>query len=164
MTRYRAPSPKSSPHITAPGAVILRSELERLLRDERPKTTKIVHEATKNGDRSENGDYIYGKRRLREIDRRIRHLTSRLNKAVIVKNPPHDQSKIFFAAWIAVKDENGDISEYRIVGSDEASVEKNWISIDSPIAQRLLGKTIGDEVEAITPSGKKRLGVINIRY
>ena len=97
MTRYRAPAPNSSPHITAPGAIILRSELERLLKDERPKTTEIVHEAAKNGDRSENGDYIYGKRRLREIDRRIRHLTSRLKKAIIVKNPPHDPSKIFFA-------------------------------------------------------------------
>mgnify|MGYP003329880729 CR=1 FL=1 len=100
MTRYSASTPRSSPHITATGAEILRNELQRLLEDERPMTTQIVHEAAKNGDRSENGDYIYGKRRLREIDRRIRYLTNRLNKAIIVKNPPNDQSKIFFAAWI----------------------------------------------------------------
>ena len=164
MTRYRAQTPKSSPHITGPGAEILRGELKRLLEEERPRTTQIVHEAAKNGDRSENGDYIYGKRRLREIDRRIRHLTNRLNKAVIVKDPPHDPSKIFFSAWIAVKDENNDISEYRIVGPDEINIEKNWISIDSPIAQTLLGKTVGNKVEATTPSGQRRLEIVNIRY
>ena len=100
MTRYLAQTPKSSPHITEPGAEILRGELKRLLEEERPRTTQIVHEAAKNGDRSENGDYIYGKRRLREIDRRIRYLTNRLNKAIIVKNPPNDQSKIFFAGGV----------------------------------------------------------------
>ena len=164
MTRYSAPTPRISPHITATGAEILRNELQRLLEEERPMTTQIVHEAAKNGDRSENGDYIYGKRRLREIDRRIRYLTNRLSKAIIVKNPPNDQSKIFFAAWIIVQDEDDVMSEYRIVGSDEIDAEENWISIDSPIAQKLLGKTFNDKIEATTPSGLKRLTIINIRY
>ena len=157
-------SPARSPHITAKGAETLRKELNRLWKQERPEVTQVVHEAAKNGDRSENGDYIYGKRRLREIDRRIRYLTGRLDTSIIVKEPPVDCSKIFFAAWVRVEDTQGNEYEYRLVGSDEIDPENNWISIDSPTAQNLLGKKVGDQVEVKTPSGIRILSIINIRY
>ena len=105
MSRYRPPSPKSSPYITGDGAIKLRAELRQLWKVERPQVTQIVHEAAKNGDRSENGDYIYGKRRLREIDSRVRYLTKRLENASIIEDKPRDPSKVFFAAWVTVQDQ-----------------------------------------------------------
>ena len=103
MSRYRPPAEKSSPYITADGAAKLRAEVRQLWKVERPQVTQVVHEAAKNGDRSENGDYIYGKRRLREIDRRVRYLTKRLEHATIVEDKPRDTSKVFFAAWVTLK-------------------------------------------------------------
>ena len=95
MSRYRPPSPKSSPYITAEGARKLRAELHQLWKVERPQVTQVVHEAAKNGDRSENGDYIYGNRRLREIDRRVRYLSKRIETATVVEDKPRDPSKVF---------------------------------------------------------------------
>ena len=164
MSYDPAKSAARSPHITAKGADTLRKELKRLWKEERPKVTQVVHEAAKNGDRSENGDYIYGKRRLREIDRRIRYLTCRLDTSIVVEEPPEDFSKIFFSAWVQVEDTQGDEYEYRLVGSDETDPKNNWISIDSPIAQNLLGKKVGDQVEVRTPSGIRTLSIISIRY
>ncbi|MDG1166210.1 MAG: transcription elongation factor GreB, partial [Porticoccaceae bacterium] len=133
MGRYRPPSPKSSPYITGAGAAKMRNELRELWKVERPQVTQVVHEAAKNGDRSENGDYIYGKRRLREIDSRVRYLTKRLEDATIVEDKPRDPSKIFFAAWVTVEDEEtGEQQTYRLVGADEIDPKLNWISIDSP--------------------------------
>jgi transcription elongation factor GreB len=165
MGRYRPPSPKSSPYITPEGASKMRAEVHQLWKIERPKVTHIVHEAAKNGDRSENGDYIYGKRRLREIDSRVRYLTKRIEEATIVEDKPRDPSKVFFAAWVTVEDEgSGDEHIYRLVGSDEIDSALNWISIDSPIARALVGKSIDDEIKVKTPSGDRCLIITAIRY
>jgi transcription elongation factor GreB len=165
MGRYRPPSPKSSPYITPEGASKMRAEVHQLWKIERPKVTHIVHEAAKNGDRSENGDYIYGKRRLREIDSRVRYLTKRIEEATIVEDKPRDPSKVFFAAWVTVEDEgSGDEHVYRLVGSDEIDSSLNWISIDSPIARALVGKSVDDEVNVKTPAGDRCLVITDIKY
>ena len=165
MGRYRPPSPKSSPYITPEGASKMRAEVHQLWKIERPKVTHIVHEAAKNGDRSENGDYIYGKRRLREIDSRVRYLTKRIEEATIVEDKPRDPSKVFFAAWVTVEDQDsGDEHIYRLVGSDEINSSLNWISIDSPIARALVGKSIDHEVNVKTPAGDRCLVITAIKY
>jgi transcription elongation factor GreB len=165
MGRYRPPAPKSSPYITPEGASKMRAEVHQLWKIERPKVTQIVHEAAKNGDRSENGDYIYGKRRLREIDGRVRYLTKRIEEATIVEDKPRDPSKVFFAAWVTVEDEDsGKENIYRLVGSDEIDSALNWISIDSPIARALVGKSIDDEVKVKTPAGDRCLVITAIKY
>ena len=167
MSRYRPPAPKSSPYITAEGAIKLRDELRKLWKVERPQVTQIVHEAAKNGDRSENGDYIYGKRRLGEIDRRVRYLSKRLEFATIVDKKPRDPSKVFFAAWVTLEDQDdpaGSIYRYRLVGADEIEAEQNWISIDSPMARALIGKVVNDEVKVITPEGSRCFVITAIDY
>ncbi len=165
MGRYRPPRPKSSPYITAEGAAKMRAELRELWKVERPQVTQVVHEAAKNGDRSENGDYIYGKRRLREIDSRVRYLTKRLEDATIVEDKPRDPSKVFFAAWVTVEDEEtGEEQTYRLVGSDEIDPKLNWISIDSPMAQALIGKSIDEDANVKTPAGDRYFIVTAIKY
>lgn len=164
VSRYRPPRAKSSPYITGEGARALRAELQQLWKIERPQVTQVVHEAAKNGDRSENGDYIYGKRRLREIDSRVRYLTQRIDNAVIIEDPPRDPTKVFFAAWVKVEDAGGETHEYRLVGADEIGDQQNYISIDSPIAKALLGKSVDDSVDVSTPSGARELTIIDIRY
>ena len=165
MSRYRAPRPKSSPYITPEGASNIRSEIRRLWKVERPEITQVVHEAAKNGDRSENGDYTYGKRRLREIDSRVRFLTKRLDEVKIIEDKPRDSSKVFFSAWVTTLDRADQISElYRLVGSDEIEASKNFISIDSPMAQALLGKSVDDEITVKTPSGNRYLTITDIKY
>ena len=165
MSRYRPPTPKSSPYITAEGAAKMRAEIQQLWKVERPEVTRVVHEAAKNGDRSENGDYIYGKRRLREIDSRVRYLTKRIENAQIIEDKPRDTSKVFFSAWVTVEDQDTEsIDTYRLVGSDEIDPAKNWTSIDSPMARALLGKTLGDEVTVVTPAGERHLLISKIQY
>ena len=167
MSRYRPPAPKSSPYITADGAAALRAEVRQLWKVERPQVTQVVHEAAKNGDRSENGDYIYGKRRLREIDRRVRYLSKRLEEATIVEDKPRDTSKVFFAAWVTLADADDPSAppqRLRLVGSDEIDSEKNWISIDSPMARALIGKSKNDEVEVKTPEGERYFTINAIEY
>jgi len=165
MSRYRPPAPKSSPYITPEGASKMRAEVHQLWKVERPQVTQIVHEAAKNGDRSENGDYIYGKRRLREIDSRVRYLTKRIEDATIVEDKPRDPSKVFFAAWVTVEDQDSEEKNvYRLVGSDEIDSTLNWISIDSPIARALVGKSIDDEVNVKTPAGNRCLVITAIKY
>jgi len=151
--------------MTPEGASKMRAELHQLWKVERPQVTHIVHEAAKNGDRSENGDYIYGKRRLREIDSRVRYLTKRIENATIVEDKPRDPSKVFFAAWVTIEDQDsGDEETYRLVGSDELNPKLNWISIDSPMARALVGKSIDDEVKVKTPAGDRCFIVVNIKY
>ena len=165
MGRYRPPRPKSSPYITAEGAAKMRAELRELWKVERPQVTQVVHEAAKNGDRSENGDYIYGKRRLREIDSRVRYLTKRLEDATIVEDKPRDPSKVFFAAWVTVEDEEtGQEQTYRLVGSDEIDPKLNWISIDPPMAQALVGKSVDEDANVKTPAGDRCFIVTAIKY
>ena len=165
MGRYRPPRPKSSPYITGEGAANMRAELRKLWKVERPQVTQVVHEAAKNGDRSENGDYIYGKRRLREIDSRVRYLTKRLEEATIVEDKPRDPCKVFFAAWVTVEDEEtGEEQTYRLVGADEIDPKLNWISIDSPMARALIGKSIDDDAHVKTPAGDRCFIVTGIKY
>ncbi len=117
-----------------------------------------------SGDRSENAEYIYGKRRLREIDRRVRFLSKRLEILKIVDYSPSQEGKIFFGAWVELENEEGEINQYRIVGCDEFDPAKHWISIDSPVARALIGKQVDDDVKVDTPSGKRTLYINKIWY
>lgn len=164
MGRYRPPAPRSAPYITPEGACALEQELKQLWKVERPTVTAAVHEAAKNGDRSENGDYIYGKKRLREIDRRVRYLSKRLDQVTIVDRKPDDTSKVFFGAWVTLEDSNGNEHCYRIVGSDEIDPKQYKISIDSPVARQLLGKHLDDEISITTKVGQTMWYIVNIAY
>ena len=164
MSRYRAPSPPSSRYISAAGAKRLREELTYLWKEERPRVTRSVADAAALGDRSENADYIYGKKRLREIDRRVRYLNKRLDDAIVVNQSPHDTSKVYFGAMVNLQDESGDILECRLLGADEIDPAKGHISIDSPMARALLGKSITDQIAIDTPSGNKRYIITGIHY
>ena len=164
MGRYRPPRQRGSRYITPEGEKALREEVYQLWKVERPQVTAVVHEAAKNGDRSENGDYIYGKRRLREIDSRVRFLTKRLEEVEVVDRPPSDQSKIFFGAWVTVENENGDEITYRIVGPDEFDLSQNKLSMDSPMARALLGKRVDDEAVFKTPEGERELFIAAVNY
>ena len=146
MSRYRPPRPRSSPYITPAGHARLSTELRQLWKIERPKVTQKVKEAAAQGDRSENAEYIYGKRQLREIDSRIQFLSKRLDALTVVEKPPRDQSRIFFGAWVSLEDESGQTHCYRLVGPDEFDLQPDYISIDSPMARALLKKKIDDEV------------------
>jgi len=164
MGRYRPPREPSSPYITSEGAKQLRDELRQLWKVERPQVTAVVHEAAKNGDRSENGDYIYGKRRLREIDSRVRYLTNRLEDITIVDRTPSNTERVFFGAWVTLEDGEGKNVCYRIVGADELNTSKGYISVDSPLAKVLIGKNLDDEI-AFTLHGKSHdYLIIGIRY
>jgi transcription elongation factor GreB len=149
MGRYRPPRRRGSKYITPEGEHALREELHQLWKVERPVVTNAVHEAAKNGDRSENGDYIYGKRRLREIDSRVRFLNKRLDELEVVNRPPEDTSRIFFGAWVTLEDEDGEEQRWRIVGPDEFDLNSGKLSMDSPMARSLLGKGVDDEVQGI---------------
>lgn len=151
-------------YITPEGAHKLRTELEWLWTKERPRVTQEVADAAAQGDRSENAEYIYGKRRLREIDRRVRFLSKRLDVLTIVTEPPSDAKRAFFGAWITLEDEAGDEVTYRIVGPDESDVDKGWISMDAPVAKALLGKRDGDDVLVRRPKGDITYTIVGIRY
>jgi len=153
-----------SNYITAEGEQRLRDELKFLWKTERVEVTKRVSDAAKEGDRSENAEYIYSKKRLREIDRRIRYLTQRLDKIVRVEQLPSQQDKIFFGAWVYIKNEDGEQRKYRIVGTDEFDMLPQYISIDAPMARALLGKSEGDEIELNLPSGIQYWTVSQIEY
>ena len=158
------PKVKRSPHITPEGAKKLRTELDWLWTKERPRVTQAVSDAAALGDRSENADYIYGKRRLREIDRRLHFLRKRLDEVKIVTEPPDDPRHAFFGAWVTVLDEDGASKVYRIVGADESNLELGLISIDSPVARALLGKRTGDEVTVRVPKGDVTYTITNVEY
>jgi len=162
--RYRPPQPKGSKFITPEGAQKLKDELDHLWRVLRPQVTQAVQEAAAQGDRSENAEYIYGKRQLREIDRRVRFLRQRLDGMVIVDQPPADRHRVFFGAWVTLEDENGAETEYRIVGPDEFDASRGYISMDSPLGRALLRKSLDDEVSVEVPGGIKRYVVVKIRY
>ncbi len=152
-----------SPYITKAGYQALHEELTQLWKKRR-KVVKILAAAAAEGDRSENAEYIYRKKQLREMDRRIRYLQKRMPELKCVENPPQDTGRIFFGAWVTLEDENGEEVTYRIVGADEFVPQKNWISVDSPMAKALLGKTLDEEIQVQTPSGRKELLVLEISY
>jgi transcription elongation factor GreB len=152
-------------YITPAGFARLRAELLQLMDEERPKVVEAVHWAAKNGDRSENGDYIYGKKRLREIDRRIRFLTKRLEIAEVtdpVVHHGHDQ--VFFGATVTYADETGAERTVTIMGIDEADSSQAQVSWISPIARALLKAREGDVVKLVTPVGAKEIEVLKVRY
>ena len=163
MGRYRPPQPKSSPYITAEGYAALDSELKALWK-RRAIVTKALSEAAAEGDRSENAEYIYRKKELREIDRRIRYLQKRLPDLKVVNNLPDNPQQIFFAAWVTLEDNQGEEKTYRIVGPDEFDPKKGWISMDSPMAKALLKKHIDDEVSVETPNGIQNYYISNVYY
>jgi transcription elongation factor GreB len=164
MSRYRPAQPKGSKFITPEGAQRLRSELDHLWRVLRPQVTQAVQEAAAQGDRSENAEYIYGKRQLREIDSRVRFLRQRLDGMVIVDKPPSDPRKVFFGAWVTLEDDAGTELKYRIVGPDEFDAKPGYISMDAPLGRALLRKGIDDEVKVEVPGGIKEYVVVDVRY
>src|ERR1043165_9934469 len=142
MSRYRPTEKHGSQFITPAGAARLKQELDELWRVERPRVTQAVSEAAAQGDRSENAEYTYGKRRLREIDSRVRFLRKRLDGMVIVSEPPSDPRRVFFGAWVALESEEGPQSPYRIVGPDEFDRAPGYISMDSLLGRALLRKAL----------------------
>jgi transcription elongation factor GreB len=164
MGRYRPPRQRGSRYITPEGEQALRDELHQLWKVERPVVTDTVHEAAKNGDRSENGDYIYGKRRLREIDSRVRFLNKRLDEVEVVQRTPADTDKIYFGAWVALENEAGQEHIWRIVGPDEFDLSCGKLSMDAPLARALMGKRLDDEIRVQSPSGEQVYYVTGIRY
>ncbi|MCJ8318898.1 MAG: transcription elongation factor GreB [Colwellia sp.] len=155
---------KKSNYITRAGWERLDQELKFLWKDERPKITRSVSEAAAQGDRSENAEYIYGKKRLREIDRRVRFLIKRLDDLNIVYPEKQQEGKVFFGAWVTLINEDDQTKVYRLVGPDEWDVKQGDISIDSPMARALLGKRVDDEVVVQTPEGERVFDVVSISY
>ena len=164
MGRWRPPTRPGSQYITQAGADRLRAELDHLWRVERPQVTQAVSEAAAQGDRSENAEYTYGKKRLREIDRRVRFLRQRLDGIVIVDQPPSDPRRVFFGAWVELEDEQGERRCYRVVGPDEFDMDPRYLSMDSPLGRALLGKALDAEVSVALPAGQQHYVVASIRY
>lgn len=167
MSRYRPPATPGSRFITPEGHARLCAELEQLWRVERPAVTRAVSEAAAQGDRSENADYTYGKRRLREIDRRVRHLRKRLEGMVVVDRPPTDRGRVYFGAWVTIEDDAGGERELRIVGPDEIEAgptQGGWVSMDAPLGRALLGKRLDEEFKVETPQGIRQYVVTKIEY
>ena len=158
------PETSRANYITPEGEKRLRDELGWLLKVERPQVTRGVSDAAAEGDRSENAEYIYGKKRLREIDRRIRFLAKRLDVLTVVTEPPPQTGKIFFGAWVRLENDSGEESEYRLVGPDETDAAKGWISIDSPMGRALMGKREDDEVVVLRPAGKAAFTILEVSY
>jgi len=155
---------RGSRYITPEGRRRLEQELDRLWRVERPRVTREVSEAAAQGDRSENAEYIYGKKRLREIDRRVHFLRKRLDELQVVTPSASQAGRVFFGAWVTLEAEDGEPVEYRIVGPDESDADRGHISIDSPVARALLRKEEGDEVVVRRPAGAAHFTVLRIRY
>jgi len=155
---------KRTNYITPAGKQRLQDELNYLWKDKRPKVTQAVSEAAALGDRSENAEYIYGKKQLREIDRRVRFLTKRLEVLKVVDQTPTDISRVFFGAWVELESEAGQVLKFRIVGPDEFDAEDEYISIDSPMARSLLKKEEGDAVEVRAPGGVTVYDIVEVSY
>ncbi|NOY61885.1 MAG: transcription elongation factor GreB [Gammaproteobacteria bacterium] len=163
MTRYRPPQPKSSPYITPAGYLKLQQELKALWR-RRADVTRALTAAAAEGDRSENAEYIYRKKELRGIDRRIRYLQKRLPELNVVRQPPTDQQRIFFGATVTLESASGEELSYRIVGPDEFDAGSGRISIDAPLARAMLKKTLDDEVKVRSADNHACYYVVAIDY
>ena len=164
MGRYRPPQPKGSCYITPEGKMKLSKELDFLWNKRRPEVVKALSAAAAEGDRSENAEYIYRKKELREIDRRVRYLSKRLDELKVVDGIPDDRSRIYFGAWVALENPQGEVVHYRIVGPDEFDASRGYISMDSPVARALMKKTEDEEVRVNGPKGEIRYTVLEIRY
>ncbi len=163
MSRHRPPAPAKSPYITRDGWTALHEEQDALWKKRR-KVVKHLSAAAAEGDRSENAEYIYRKKQLRELDRRIRYLQKRIPDLKVVDAHPEGIDQIFFGAWVTLENEVGDEIVYRIVGADEFDPKRNWISIDSPMARALLKRRIDDEVTVHTPGGAVTMFVLQVHY
>src|SRR5262245_30812717 len=164
MSRYREPAKPGSKYITPEGAHRLNKELDELWKVERPRVTQAVSEAAAQGDRSENAEYTYGKKRLREIDRRVRFLRKRLDGMVIVEKPPTDPKRVFFGAWVTLEDDDGVTTRYRIVGPDEFDAAPGYISMDAPLGGALMKKSLDDEIIVEVPGGKRTYVIVDVKY
>jgi transcription elongation factor GreB len=164
MARYRPPRPESSKYITPEGAAALRRELDELWRTKRPAVTKAVAEAAAQGDRSENAEYIYGKKQLAEIDRRVRYLRKRLTGIRVVDQQPSDMSKVYFGAWFSLRGSDAATKEYRLVGPDESGFAPEYVSMDSPLGRAVLGKAVGTRVIVAAPDGEQHYELVAVRY
>jgi len=163
MSRWRPPSPKSSPYITQEGYLRLAQELQELWRCRR-EVVQALSAAAAEGDRSENAEYIYRKKQLRELDQRIGYLQKRMPALRVISGPPADMHHVFFGAWVTVEDERGREIRYRIVGSDELDPAKGYISVDSPMACALLKRAPEDEVRLLTPEGEVHYSITAVYY
>jgi transcription elongation factor GreB len=163
MGRYRPPTPPKSPYITRQGYHSLSQEQDALWQ-KRKEVVKALSAAAAEGDRSENAEYIYRKKQLREIDRRVRYLQKRLPDLKIVDTVPDNLEQIFFGAKVTLEDDEGKEINYRIVGPDEFDPAKNFISMDSPVAKALMKKCIDDDVTVLTPGGQVNYLVIDVSY
>jgi transcription elongation factor GreB len=168
VSRYRAPTTPGSQYITPTGARRLQEELDQLWHEERPRVTQAVSEAAAQGDRSENAEYTYGKKRLHEIDRRVRFLRKRLEGMTIVDPSANagrrDANRVFFGAWVQIEDAAANLRWYRIVGPDEFDMHEDYVSMDSPLGKSLLGKRLDDDVKIELPGGATTLTVVAISY
>jgi len=163
MSRWRPPSPKSSPYITHNGYQKLEAELKQLW-ERRKLVTIALTAAAAEGDRSENAEYIYRKKELREIDRRIHYLQKRLPSLTVVSEKPENQQQVFFGAWVTLENPDGEELTYRIVGPDEIDTSGGLISLDSPLAKALLKKKLDDEVVLNLGGQESRYYIVAIRY
>jgi transcription elongation factor GreB len=164
MGRWRPPEPASSPYITRGGHTELKTELDHLWRVRRPEVVRALSAAAAEGDRSENAEYIYRKKELGGIDRRVRYLKKRLEVLKVVDRTPSNTDQIYFGAWVELEDELENLQKIRIVGPDEFDPEKSWVSMDSPIAKALMGKQVDDEINVQTPDGMKQRWVVSVSY
>ncbi len=162
MSRAQRGAAARSPYITRAGWEMLHHEQESLWKKRR-EVVKHLSAAAAEGDRSENAEYIYRKKQLREMDRRIRYLQKRLPDLKVVDRVPEETDQVFFGAWVTLA-AGGELSVYRIVGADEFDPKKNWISVDSPMARALLGRRVADTVTVATPGGRVELLVREVGY
>ena len=164
MGRYRPPAKKGSPYITPEGKAVLDKELDFLWNKRRPEVVKALSTAAAEGDRSENAEYIYRKKELGEIDRRVRFLSKRVDELKVVSDTPAKTEQIFFGAWIELEDDEGILLQYRIVGPDEFDADRGFISMDSPVAKSLMKKLQGDDVVIKTPGGVINYYINRVQY
>lgn len=160
----KSASGSSTNYITPRGYKLLVAEIERLWKVERPRVTQEVSDAAAHGDRSENAEYLYGKKKLREIDRRVRFLSKRIDELQIVHPSAAQAGRVFFGAWVTLENEEGEESRYQIVGPDEYDLKSSRISVDTPVARALLGKSEGDEVRIERPRGAALFTIVAIDY
>lgn len=163
MSRYRPPGPKKSPYITRPGMQALEAE-QKAIWLKRREVVAALSAAAAEGDRSENAEYIYRKKELRELDRRIRYLQKRLPELNVVDQKPANPECVYFGATVTLEDEAGTVVTYRIVGPDEFDHAESYISIDSPLARSLMKRELGDEVEVEVPRGRLIYTIVDISY
>ncbi len=163
MSRWRAPVQRSSPYITAAGYRALEAETEAIWKRRR-EVVKHLAAAAAEGDRSENAEYIFRKKELGEIDRRIRYLQRRMPELNVISAAQGDPERVFFGASVTVEDESGSTFTYRIVGSDETDGSRGWISIDSPVAKALLKHAVDDEVTVGTEKGTRTYFIVEVTY